>query len=123
MVFLDANILIELIVPKRARYEQVKELLSGYTEVCLSTLTAHLCWYFGRQAGVNDALIATIIESCTLLSFEPVDYYWARENEQSEDFEDALQLACSLRNNCETFMTLDKALMKNYIGFTNFVKI
>jgi predicted nucleic acid-binding protein len=121
MVFLDANILIELIVPERARYEQVKTLLSGYSEVCMSTLSARLCWHFGRQAGVSDDLIAVIIDSCTLLSLEPTDYHWARENEQGKDFEDALQLACSLRNNCEEFMTLDKNLMKSYNGFTEFI--
>jgi predicted nucleic acid-binding protein len=123
MVFLDANILIELIVPGRAQYEQVKKSLSSYTEVYMSTLSTHLCWHFGRLAGVSDDLIAVIIGSCALLSLEPADYYWARENEQGRDFEDALQLACSLRNNCEQFMTLDKDLMKNYKGLTEFVTI
>lgn len=87
----------------------------------MSTLSAHLCWHFGRQADVNDDLIAVIIDSCTLLSLEPVDYYWARENELGKDFEDALQVACSLRNNCEQFMTLDKTLMRNYKGLVEFV--
>jgi hypothetical protein len=34
-----------------------------------------------------------------------------------------LQLACSLRNKCEQFMTLDKDLMKNYKDLTEFVTI
>lgn len=123
MVFLDANILIELIVPGRAHFKKVKKSLNSYTEVYMSTLSAHLCWHFGRQAGVSDDLIAIIIDSCTLLSLEPADYYWARKNEQGKDFEDALQLACSLRNNCRQFMTLDKDLMKSYKGLTEFLII
>lgn len=65
--------------------------------------------------------MSAIIDSCTLLSLEPVDYYWARENERGKDFEDALQVACSLRNNCEQFMTLDKTLTRDYKDLVEFV--
>ncbi len=123
MVFLDADILIELVVPGRAKYIQVSNLLKNYQEAAMSTLTAHLCWHFGRQAGVSDDLIATVIDSITLLSIEPDDYYWARRNERGKDFEDVIQLACSIRSNCVPFITLDKNLTKRYAGYTEFVTI
>ena len=85
MVFLDADILIELVVHRRAKYIQVSNLLKNYQEAAMSTLTAHLCWHFGRQAGVSDDLIATVIDSITLLFIEPDDY-WARRNERGKDF-------------------------------------
>ncbi|NNN21627.1 MAG: hypothetical protein HKL80_06450 [Acidimicrobiales bacterium] len=56
-------------------------MLANYQEAAMSTLTAHLCWHFGRQAGVSEELIATLIDSCTLLSIYPDDYFWSRRNE------------------------------------------
>ena len=53
MVFIDANILIELIIPGRAKSKPVKNTLANYQEAAMSTLTAHLYWHFGRQAGVR----------------------------------------------------------------------
>ncbi len=123
MIFLDANIIIELIVPGRAKYKQVRNLLANYQEAAMSTLTVHLCWYFGRQAGVREELIAKAIDACTLLSLNPEDYFWARRNERGKDFEDAMQLACSIRNNCAPFVTLDKNLIRRYAGYTEFVTI
>lgn len=114
MIFLDANILIELIVPGRAHYQQVRELIDEYDNAATTTLSAHLAWHFGRQAQVPDDLIGSIIESCRLTAITPKDYYWARQNEEGEDFEDALQAAASIRSGCEIFVTLDRSLSKRY---------
>ncbi len=123
MVFLDANVLIELIVPGRFRYNEVRDVLSTYDEVSISMLSVHLCWHFGRQAGVDDELIASIIDSCNLLTIEPEDYYWARQFELGNDFEDALQLACALRFNCQELITLDKNFAKRYKDSIRFVAL
>lgn len=114
MIFLDANILIELIVPGRAHYKQVRELINEYDDAVTTTLSAHLAWHFGRQAGVPDDLIAGIVEPCRLIAVTSKDYYWARQNEEGQDFEDALQVAVAIRSGCEIFVTLDRSLSKRY---------
>jgi predicted nucleic acid-binding protein len=121
MVFLDANVLIELIVPGRAKYSKIRDLLSRYNEVYVSMLSVHLCWHFGRQAGVSDELIAAIIDPCNLLTIDPEDYYWARQYEIGKDFEDALQLSCALRAHCNELITLDKDFAKRYSDSIEFV--
>jgi predicted nucleic acid-binding protein len=121
MVFLDANILLELIIPGRAKYGAVRKLLENYQDVHASMLSVHLCWHFGRAEGVRDELIASILDSCNLLALKPEDYQWAKKNEQGKDFEDALQLACAARNGCKQFVTLDKNFAKRYRNTVEFV--
>ena len=70
---------------------------------------------------MRDELIASILDSCTLLELKPEDYHWARKNEQGKDFEDALQMACAVRNSCEQFVTLDKGFAKKYQGLVKSV--
>jgi predicted nucleic acid-binding protein len=42
------------------------------------------------------------------------DAQWAFMNFQGKDFEDALQVACALREDCSSFATLDELLAKKY---------
>jgi predicted nucleic acid-binding protein len=123
MIFLDTNVLLELILPGRSRIKEVEKLIADYPEVVISTLSIHLCWHFGRQAGVSDELIAAFVGTCQLVSLDPQDYYWAQNNQQGKDFEDALQIACSIRNACSPFFTMDRRLMKRYASFTEFITV
>jgi predicted nucleic acid-binding protein len=114
MVFLDANILLELSIANRANAEKVRSKLSSNNDYAISMLTVHLIWHFGRQAKIDDNLLDQLISTCTVVDLTEEDYLWARNYEEGYDFEDALQIACALRSGCTEIMTLDKNLAKRY---------
>ncbi len=115
MVFLDANILLEVVLPGRAQQQRVEALLSSLREpTAISMLTVHLVLHFGTKLGIQQALLFDIIDATKVLDLTEQDYAWARANQQGNDFEDALQMAVAVRNGCARFLTLDKALAKQY---------
>ena len=115
MIFLDTNILLEIILVDRPRYTQVKRYLDNLgEETSLSTLTTHLVMHFGRKEGANDAFLHAVLNESKVLDLTATDYQWAANNEQGRDFEDALQVAVAIRSACSVFVTLDKDLAKRY---------
>lgn len=115
MVFLDVNIILEVLLHNRLRDEAVARALSTIDQpMAVSMLTVHLVWYFGRKDGVSDATLTKVLRPYEILSLEADDYAWALANEQGRDFEDALQVAAALRAGCDTFMTLDSKLARRY---------
>lgn len=114
MVFVDANITLELLLPDRPRVPQVAEILGAESDLTISALTGHLVWHFGRRQGLSDQIIAKHAGSYKMLPLYPSDFAWALANERGKDFEDALQVAVALRSGCERFITLDQSLAKRY---------
>ncbi|HUC88099.1 MAG TPA: type II toxin-antitoxin system VapC family toxin [Candidatus Binatia bacterium] len=115
MVFLDANVILEITLKDRPHFDQAKQFLESVADdTAISMLTAHLIMYFGRKAHVADELLESVINENELLPVTPEDYIWAVLNEQGNDFEDALQLAVSIRNGCSSFITFDKPLVESY---------
>lgn len=123
MVFVDANIVLELILPGRKKAKAVARILGQQSDMALSMLSAHLIWHFGRLQGLPDDFLTKIIDDYKLLSVTEADYNWAKHNERGKDFEDALQVAIALKAGCDTFITLDGPLIKRYIAQPiNFLK-
>lgn len=117
MVFLDTNILLEIILVNRPCYAQVKHFLEmTREETAISPLTIHLVMYFGRKEQADDAFLHATLNQNALLSLTPQDYEWATNHEQGRDFEDALQVAMAIRSGCTSFVTLDTALAKRHVG-------
>lgn len=117
MVFLDANVVLEIVLKDRPYFEQAQEFLGLLNDdTAISILTVHLLMHFGRKQNIVDELLENIIGENELLSITPEDYVWASLNERSKDFEDALQVATAIRNNCKSFITFDAALAKAYEG-------
>ncbi len=116
MIFLDANILLELLLPGRRKVLQVEKYLEEQTGqiFAISMLSVHLVWHFGRLAGIPDKYLASSLAEHEILACEPIDYAWALGNEEGKDFEDALQVAAALRGGCTELLTLDKALARAY---------
>ena len=113
MVFVDANIVLEILL-SRENKTRAARLLAGSDTCCLSVLSCHLVWYFGRKDGVADCIIQETIENFELLDSSAADYEWALRHEEGKDFEDALQVAAALRGGCDTFLTFDRRLAKRY---------
>ncbi len=114
MTFLDANIVLELLLPDRSHVAEVAKVLGATSTSQISLLTVHLVWHFGRIERISDGLIAKILSDYALLDVTPANYAWALANEKGNDFEDALQVSVALANGCESFVTLDKQLAKHY---------
>ncbi len=115
MVFLDANILLEYLLPDRTEVSEVRRLLQTIDQpTVISALTAHLVLHFGRVKRVSDDLLHAAIDRSMIVGLLPEDYHWARSHEIGNDFEDALQISVALRSHCTHFMTLDRPLAKNY---------
>lgn len=118
MVFLDANVILEITLKDRLYFDQASQFLETVNDdTTISLLTVHLVMHFGRQAGIADELLERVIGENELLSITPEDYVWAVLNEKGKDFEDALQVATAIRNRCDSFITFDTDLAKAYAGF------
>ncbi len=118
MVFLDANVVLEIVLKDRPHLEQAQQFLVKLTDdTAISILTVHLLMYFGRKQGIPDELLEKVIGENELLSITPEDYVWASLNEQGKDFEDALQVATAIRNDCKSFITFDATLTKSHKGW------
>ncbi len=114
MVFVDANAVLELLLPNRKHIREVAAILGASDNLCISMLSVHLAWHFGRQEQIADESIAEMLDDYTVVDMTVEDYVWARTYEEGKDFEDALQLATALRTGCDTFITLDTRLAKRY---------
>ncbi len=118
MVFLDANILLEIILRDRAKKDQVENYLTLVNEpTAISILSVHLIMYFGRKEKAEDKFLERTIRENEILTLLPEDYEWALKNEKRKDFEDALQVAVAVRTGCEKFITIDDKLAKAYADF------
>jgi predicted nucleic acid-binding protein len=120
MVFLDANVILEVSLRDGPQLDAVKQFLENTTvDTAISMLTVHLVMHFGRKAGVTDELLEAIIGENELLSLMPEDYVWAALNEKGRDFEDAIQMAVAIRNGCTSFATFDKSLANAYASLAD----
>ena len=117
-VFLDANILLEIIL-ERKNQTIAKELLSVKdVDFNISAFSAHLIMYF-VQKKVDLPILRQFIGDYTILPLEAVDFDWAFINMRNDDFVDALQLAVAVRNGCANFITFDKPLVETYGSLKN----
>lgn len=115
MIFLDTNIILEIMLANRPHCSQVNRFLENITEAtAVSMLTIHLVMHFGRKTQTEDAFLHAVLNENKLLALTPDDYEWAANNEQGNDFEDALQMSIAIRSGCSSFITLDAALAKRY---------
>jgi len=118
MVFLDTNVILELILKDRTYIDQAKTFIDSIDDdTAISVLSTHLIMHFGRKEKIEDVLLESVIGENYLLPITPEDYVWAVMNGQGRDFEDALQLASAIRCGCEKFVTFDRSLAKAYAEF------
>jgi len=117
MVFLDANVILEVTLKDKPRFEQAQQFLETLADdTAISILTVHLLMHFGRKQGIADELLEDVIGENELLAVTPEDYVWASLNERGKDFEDALQVATAIRSGCKSFITFDATLATTYEG-------
>ncbi len=115
MIFVDANVLLE-VIQKRIHAKTCEQFLSNDEDKAISTLTLDLVMYFVERDKLPWKPIKSFLESFSWLPVTDADAQWAFTNFRGGDFEDALQVACALREGCATFVTLDQGLAKKYSG-------
>jgi len=114
-IFLDANILLEVLLPGRQKTAAAERYIQK--EAVVSPLSAHLYAYFGTKEGFP---IEILTKQLALLKYTELgndEVRWAIANCQDDDFEDALQVACAVIGGSELFVTLDKGLAQKYQKF------
>lgn len=113
MTFVDANILLE-VIQKRTRARACEQFLGNDRAKAISTLTLDLVMYFIERDKLPWEPVKDFLESFSWLPVTDADAQWAFMNFQGNSFEDALQIACALREGCSSFATLDEALSQKY---------
>lgn len=113
MNFVDANVLLEVIL-RRARLATCENFLNNNKDKAISTLTLDLVMYFVERNKLDWKPVKVFLEGFIWLSIIDADAQWAFAQFRGDDFEDALQVACAIREGCNIFVTLDGALSKKY---------
>lgn len=113
MNFVDANVLLEVIL-KRSRFATCENFLINNEDKAVSTLTLDLVMYFVERDNLPWEPVKVFLDSFNWLPIMDADAQWAFAQFKGDDFEDALQVACAIREGCSKFVTLDVSLFKKY---------
>ena len=107
-VFLDANILLEILF-KRSKYDKVVDSLNSMQDAnfYISALSVDIVMYFVEQQKQSKDVAWQFLDCYNVLDLKFQDLSWAKDNDMG-DFEDALQVGCAIRGKCDLFITLDK---------------
>jgi predicted nucleic acid-binding protein len=112
-IFVDANIAIEILLQREKNRRCVEYLDEKGGQSSISMLTVHLVYYFCYKKYLDEKIF-NFLDQFIILGLLKKDYDYAKEIVVNRDFEDALQVATAMRHQCTEFLTLDKALVKNY---------
>ncbi len=115
-IFVDANVLLETILQSREHAELARQYLST-NRIIISPLTAHLLVYFGQKDGLKLDQLLNLLTKHKFSDFGTEQITWAIQNHQDNDFEDAIQVACAVTSEAQTFATFDKNLASKYQEF------
>lgn len=105
-IFLDANYFIDLVERKK---ETIFEKLVGH-KLCISPLSVHILVYVYKYKIPNDKL-KLIIGKFLLTPLNKNILDLALEG-PTIDLEDNVQLLSAAKNDCDTFLTNDKNILK-----------
>jgi predicted nucleic acid-binding protein len=124
MILLDANILLEVLIPNRPRANSVDKWFErNESPLTISMLTVHLVLHFGIKVGLSSEQLKQFLADYSMEALLPEDYTVALRLLQNNDHEDALQLAVAERSGCTAIVTLDKQFAQTYKEVIPFVVI
>lgn len=111
---LDANMLIEIILGRK--YEQsCRNYISATTEDLVTTmLSVDLVMYFAENKKLEQKKVEEFLRLFIWLPMTDQDGEWAFSHFNNDDFEDAMQISCAIREGCSRFATLDGGISRKY---------
>jgi predicted nucleic acid-binding protein len=122
MIMLDANVLLEMIIPKRAHKNEAFRWMAANKEpYCVTMLSVHLVLHFGLKEGVPLSELNDFLSNLPKIGLFPEDYDGAMKLLVGRDHEDALQLAAAERSGCRAIATFDKTFAKRYESRIQFI--
>ena len=120
-LFLDTNVLIDIIQAERECHEYSTAILQAVRisplTACISTqsiVDASYVFSQGSKAPISEfkkavELFGSIVD---ILGVEQEDIETANHGDL-EDYEDAVQLSCAIRNGCDALITNDRKLLES----------
>ncbi|OGL40434.1 hypothetical protein A3J32_03520 [Candidatus Saccharibacteria bacterium RIFCSPLOWO2_02_FULL_46_7] len=124
MILLDANVVLELLIPGRPQKSRVISWLTrNQEELCISMLSVHLVLHFGFKEKLTMQDIKNFLANYPKIALLPEDYSAAMQFLKDKDHEDALQLATAERTGCSAVATLDQKFADTYRDRIQFITI
>lgn len=124
-VFLDANIILDLIDKNRNCVEQTKRAIASMLENGDTLMTScdifTTVYYVAQKHVKREALLADLEKILHFIEVIAIDFsiihraIVLNQNALNEDFEDILQYVCAKSASCERIVTNDKGFFKNDI--------
>ena len=114
MICLDANVLIEIILGRTHAQACRDYINSVQDDLAIKLLSLDLLLYFAKSNKLNLPAIEEFLRLYVWLPMTDGDAEWAFRRFAGTDFDDALQIATTIREACTMFVTLDKKLAKKY---------
>ncbi|MFM7853800.1 MAG: type II toxin-antitoxin system VapC family toxin [Flammeovirgaceae bacterium] len=112
-ILLDANILMEVIFNRQKSKECLNLIVNNFENAYISSLSVHICNYFLEKESGNIKENGLFFAQFNKFELNN-DLLELAYSIYSKDFEDAIQVASCLENNCYEIYTLDKNMAKNY---------
>jgi predicted nucleic acid-binding protein len=111
-IFVDANVIIEVLLNRRRRRICEKSLSIPSATYHLSALSVHLVYHFCELDRVDPGLAKLVIDRLNILPVTAADVSMAQSRYKGKDFEDCLQASCAEANQCGEILTLDGSFAK-----------
>ena len=119
-VFLDANILMEILF-QRSKYLEISKNMEDYSSFYISFLTCHILMYFTELEKLDPNNTFKLLENTRILENIDTTFDLAVKLYDGKDFEDCIQVGTCLENGIPNFITLDKSLAKKYADKLNII--
>lgn len=114
MICCDANVLIEVILGRKHASACRKYIEEAPEDLAITMLSLDLIMYYAERNKLNPTSVEKFLRLFVWLPLIESDAEQAFKLYKGDDFEDALQISCAMREVCSKFATLDKALTKKY---------
>lgn len=114
-LFLDTNILLELLLPGRQKTKACEEYITSFKGVVvISVLSVHIVHYFSKKQGHSIEQTNAFLSAFEVFALNRDDYAEALRIVSDNDLEGALQISVACKAECGIFLTLDKKLANRY---------
>jgi len=122
MIFLDANIVLEILF-KRENANFCIEVCKEHEALSISSTSLHTIYYYAEKAKIDLDIVKNMLADINILPVSKSEYDFALEIFQYKDMEDALQVATALNYNAKLIFTLDNDMIKKYSSIIGFVQL